>query len=598
MLSHRTVVSVCCQWLHPVLVVAMAAAPIAAADRPVVESVDPVDWIKEYNADLNSLRSFYSLTTSPARFDRLERFQRAWLARFETLIFARLPVEQQVDALLLRQEIEASLRSLRRERERQSELTELLPFAALINELEARRWSGLRPDPEATATLLAAADESLRTLRGRLESARDVASQDEPAKLRVTPTRAARAARLTRDLRQSLATWYDDQSVYVPEFLWWMQKPYASLAKTLQDYAEFLQKQIAQGGKDEAMIGDPIGRAALLEELEREWISYTPEELLAIAEVELAWCTARQIECSQALGFGTDWQAALRHVKEQHVEPGEQMELVFQQARDAIEFLDQRQLVTIPELCRETWRGDMLTADGQRTLPYAAYGGQTMLVAYPTVDMAHDSKLMSMRGNNIHFSRIVTPHELIPGHHLQGFIAQRSNTHRRLFSTPFLVEGWALYWEMLLWDLGYARGPADQMGMLFWRKHRCARIIVSLEFHLEIRTPAEMIDYLVTRVGHERDGATSEVRRYIGDAYGPLYQCAYLIGGLELMALRRELVDTGRMTNREFHDAVLAENSIPIELIRARLTRQELTSGTRSAWRFYGDPPLPRSERF
>jgi hypothetical protein len=68
--------------------------------------------------------------------------------------------------------------------------------------------------------------------------------------------------------------------------------------------------------------------------------------------------------------------------------------------------------------------------------------------------------------------------------------------------------------------------------------------------------------------------AAVEVRRSFGGAYGPLYQCAYLLGGLQLRALHRDLVDSGKMTNRSFHDAVLKENRIPIEMVRASLTNQ------------------------
>ena len=46
--------------------------------------------------------------------------------------------------------------------------------------------------------------------------------------------------------------------------------------------------------------------------------------------------------------------------------------------------------------------------------------------------------------------------------------------------------------------------------------------------------PEAMVDYLVDRIGLERHGATSEVRRYVGDSYGPLYQCGYLIGGIRI----------------------------------------------------------------
>jgi len=88
-------------------------------------------------------------------------------------------------------------------------------------------------------------------------------------------------------------------------------------------------------------------------------------------------------------------------------------------------------------------------------------------------------------------------------------------------------------------------------------------------------------------VGHERDNATAEVRRSFETDYGPLYQAAYMLGGLQLRALHRELVDSGKMTNREFHDRVLYENSIPIELVRASLTGQKLTRDFKSSWRFY-----------
>ena len=196
---------------------------------------------------------------------------------------------------------------------------------------------------------------------------------------------------------------------------------------------------------------------------------------------------------------------------------------------------------------------------------------------------------MSMRGNNRHFSRATVHHELIPGHHLQGFMAQRYNTHRALFRTPFLVEGWALYWEMLLWDLKFPQSAEDRVGMLFWRSHRCARIIFSLKYHLGQMTAQECIDYLIQRVGHEPRNATAEVRRSVAGDYSPTYQAAYMLGGLQIRALHKELVESGKMTSRDFHDAILRENSIPIEMIRASLTGQTLTPEFKTSWRFYGE---------
>src|SRR5204862_2273336 len=210
---------------------------------------------------------------------------------------------------------------------------------------------------------------------------------------------------------------------------------------------------------------------------------------------------------------------------------------------------------------------------GQLVSPFFL-GGESILVSFPTNTMSHEQKMMSMRGNNIHFARATVFHELIPGHHLQGFMTARYRPYRSLFGTPFWTEGNALYWEMLFWDLNFPKSPENRIGMLFWRMHRCARIVFSLSFHLEKMTPDECIDMLVERVGHERENAIGEVRRSFAGGYSPLYQAAYLLGGMQLRSLHKELVESGKMTNRAFHDAVLQENSIPIEMVRASLTGQ------------------------
>src|SRR5213592_2169310 len=107
--------------------------------------------------------------------------------------------------------------------------------------------------------------------------------------------------------------------------------------------------------------------------------------------------------------------------------------------------------------------------------------------------------------------------------------------------------------------------------------HRSARIIFSLNVHLGKMTPEQAIQFLVDTVGFERANAEGEVRRSFGGAYAPLYQAAYMIGGLELRALHQELVNSRKMTEREFHDAVLQGGPMPIAMVRARLANVPLT---------------------
>ena len=240
----------------------------------------------------------------------------------------------------------------------------------------------------------------------------------------------------------------------------------------------------ARAGDASDIVGDPIGREALLSELQSEMIPYTPEELIAIANKEMAWCEAEMKKASRDLGYGDDWKKALEHVKNLYVEPGKQPEMIRDLALEAIKFVDDHDLITVPQLARDTWRMEMMTPERQLVSPFFL-GGEVILVSFPTNTMSHEQKMMSMRGNNIHFARATVFHELIPGHHLQGFMTARYKPYRGLFGTPFWTEGGALYWEMLFWDLNFPKTPENRIGMLFWRMHRCARIIFSLSFHLE-----------------------------------------------------------------------------------------------------------------
>ena len=257
-------------------------------------------------------------------------------------------------------------------------------------------------------------------------------------------------------------------------------------------------------------------------------------------------------------------------------------------AYEATDFVESRGLLTVPPLAKEVWRMEMMSPERQKMSPFFL-GGEAIIVSFPTDTMTHEEKLMSMRGNNRHFSRATVHHELIPGHHLQGFMTRRYNSHRSLFRTPFWGEGWALYWEMRLWDLDFPQSPEDRIGMLFWRMHRCARVIWSLGFHLGNTSPDEAVEFLVERVGHERENALAEVRRSFEGTYPPLYQAAYLIGGIQFYALHKELVESGVMTERAFHDAILRGGRMPVAMVRARLgaTSRDDAPG---AWRFVGDP--------
>ena len=355
-------------------------------------------------------------------------------------------------------------------------------------------------------------------------------------------------------------------------------------------------EQRAKGGQPKVREADasgirgrPIGDDGLAADLAAEMIPYTPQELIDLAEAEYKWCLDEMLKASRELGCGDDWKKAVEKVKGLHVPPGKQPELVRDLSAEAVGFVRKKDMLTVPPLCDETWRMTMLSPERQLTSPFFL-GGETVMIAYPTDNMPYEAKLQAMRGNNRHFSKATVHHELIPGHGLQQYCNARFQTHRGSFGTPFWTEGWALYMEFVLYDAGFPTSPEDRVGMLFWRMHRCARVVFSLGFHTGKMTPKECIDYLVEKVGHERDNATAEVRRSFEGGYGPLYQLAYLIGGAQFRALRKELVGGGKMTEKAYHDAVLTGNRMPVAMIRAALTDEKLSADAPPVWKFWAKP--------
>jgi uncharacterized protein (DUF885 family) len=537
----------------------------------------------------------FAAETSPAYQARLKKFDTEWRDRLERLDFEAMSEDGRIDFLLLKNYLAHDLRQLDIRAKAFAEAAALMPYAQAILDLETARRRMAPVDSPSAAALLnnlkKEVEEKRRKLEAQMEPRGGAPNRAEVAGIKTTV--ANRAAVTTEGLRAALQSWFDFYNGYDPVFTWWVAAPYKALDETLKGYAAFLREKVVgvKPGDESAIVGDPIGRDALLSELASEMIPYTPEELLAIGQREFAWCENEMKRAGREMGYGDDWHKALEAVKNMHVEPGQQPELIRKLMYEAIDFLEQRNLVTVPELAREILRMEMMSPQRQLVNPFFS-GGEVISVSFPTDTMSEDDKLMSLRGNNVPFARATVFHEMIPGHQLQGFMAARYRAYRRVFDTPFWGEGWALYWELRMWDLNFARTPAERIGMLFWRMHRCARIIFSLSFHLEKMTPQECIDFLVNRVGHERANATAEVRRSFDGSDEPLYQAAYLLGGLQILALHHELVDAGKMTDRAFHDALLRENSIPVEMIRANLTGQKLTRDFHSSWRFYPGPEV------
>ena len=566
--------------LHALVLILAPGLPALAAQEPVATPSAPRlirDRIHVFEMDRGLITRRHPLRGSPAQLDALESWMQGVLASLRGLDPRSMNADEKIDHLLFLDHCKAALEGLHRERELSDRIRKWIPACLLIERLV--EGSQRLEDLDEKATL---ADLSNTRVRTQLT----LQALEDPEVKKPDGILARQVARRCDEYRRALEAWIRGREGFDPAFSWWLPAEARKLAAEVEKLGKRMRVIAEKAGGKLGILGRPIGREALVAALRRERIAYTPEELIEIGRRELEWCRVERAKASRALGFGDDWKRALDAVKQDFVPPGRQPALIRELAEEAITFLETRRLIRIPDLAKEGWRIQMMPAARQRYTPYFT-GGEVISVAYPMADMDARQKLMTMRGNNRHFSRATVFHELIPGHHLQGFMAQRHHPWRSLFRTPFLVEGWALYWELRLWDLDFAKDPKDKLGMLFWRSHRCARIIFSLSFHLGKMSPQEAIDFLVKEIGHERKNATAEVRRSFEGGYSPLYQAAYMIGGLQLRALHRELVVAGKMSEMDFHQAVLEQNSIPVSLIRARLTGHIPSPDAAPSWRFY-----------
>ena len=567
-----------------IVITSALSLPLSAAEVSVPEASEIAansqklaPMIHRFVVDLSSIEHTHDITGSPKREAALRSLYNGWLKSIGTLDYATLQLEDQVDYALFKRELNYRLNQLDFNRKRFDQAATLLPQANSLITLAEDRRALVYADAKTSGQVLTQVKKAFEKMHSQLDS--------KDSKTAVNPIVALRASKYLDSLRENLKDWFTFYNGYDPNFTYWTKLPYETLDKEMESYSKFLRDKLAGAANPETIIGDPIGRDALMVDLQHEMIPYTPEELIALAEKELSWCQNEMTKAAAEMGY-KDWRQALEAVKQQSPLPGEQPKLVVQLADEAIDYVTKNNLVTVPEIAKRDWRMTMLTPEYQLQAPFFL-GGEDVWVAYPTDGMPQDKKLMTLRGNNRYFSRAVVHHELIPGHHLQFFYNQRYQTQRQLFSTPFWTEGWALYWEMQLYDRGFAKTPEEKIGMLFWRSHRAARILFSLSFHMGKMTPQQSIDLLVDRVGHERENAAAEVRRSFAGDYGPLYQIAYMIGGLQFRALHKELVESGKMTDRDFHDAILMGGEMPVSVVRTRLMKQTPKMDLPAEWKFY-----------
>lgn len=168
----------------------------------------------------------------------------------------------------------------------------------------------------------------------------------------------------------------------------------------------------------------------------------------------------------------------------------------------------------------------------------------------------------------------LTVHEAVPGHHHQIALQQELDLppfrKYAAFFTAF-VEGWGLYSERLGIEMGLYDTPAKDMGRLSYEMWRACRLVVDTGLHSQGWTKARAVQFMTDNTALSAGNIDAEVNRYIS---WPGQALAYKLGELRIRELRAKAEKAlgDRFDIRQFHDAVLTQGAVPLDVLETQVT--------------------------
>lgn len=166
-------------------------------------------------------------------------------------------------------------------------------------------------------------------------------------------------------------------------------------------------------------------------------------------------------------------------------------------------------------------------------------------------------------------------HEGIPGHHMQFAAAEELSDlppFRKFANYNAYSEGWAFYAERLGKEVGFYQDPYSEYGRLENEMWRSVRLVVDTGVHYKHWTRQQMVDFFHAHTAMDDPNIQSEVDRYIA---WPGQALAYKLGQMKILELReRAKQELGsKFDIRSFHDAVLSEGPLPLDVFEQHMLR-------------------------
>jgi len=184
-----------------------------------------------------------------------------------------------------------------------------------------------------------------------------------------------------------------------------------------------------------------------------------------------------------------------------------------------------------------------------------------------------------VNSHNVYLSEALFVHEVTPGHHFQGSLAQENGNlslFRRNYWSTVYGEGWALYSESLGKELGLYGDPYQYFGMLSMEMFRAIRLVVDTGLHAKGWTREQAIEYYLAHTASSEARTIPYVERYMAR---PGQALSYKIGQLKIRELRRRASEGlgERFDIREFHNKVLESGCVPLKVLEEKIDRWVLS---------------------
>jgi uncharacterized protein (DUF885 family) len=287
-----------------------------------------------------------------------------------------------------------------------------------------------------------------------------------------------------------------------------------------------------------------------------------PEEIHKLGEAEVARIEGEMQAITRETGFTgsvSELEVKLANDPEQHFHSKDEMLVFCRNAAKIVEPELPRQFRHIPLLLYgiraiPTDREQAEASNAQAPMPDGSAPGWFNLRAYePEKQVKYDKESLVL-------------HEAVPGHIFQLALArslQDLPEFRRFYGNSAYGEGWGLYAESLGSQLGLYRNPYSRFGQLATERFRAARLVIDTGIHAMGWTREQAQEYFRA---HAPTQALSEVDRYIS---WPGQALSYKMGQLKIVELRKKAEQQlgAKFDIRDFHDAVLRNGSLPLELL-------------------------------